>query len=139
MRSSRNAPLLFKNLEMLHFFYFLVQMRKWCISKFSNIKLGGGLFEKKARDRFEIENKIKNKYDRFWGSSKRINAITCKINPSHTFLGHFKWPPVFKSTIFHPESVFMRLNSEYQLPSNFPAITETISTDLWFLNSSKTF
>ena len=28
------------------------------------------LFEQKARDRFELENKTNNEYDLFWGSSK---------------------------------------------------------------------
>ena len=43
-----------------------------------------GLNEKKERDRFEIENKTKNKYDRFWGSSK-TNKCHHVQNKSFTY------------------------------------------------------
>ena len=43
-----------------------------------------GLYEKKERDRFEIENKTKNKYDRFWGSSK-TNKCHHVQNKSFTY------------------------------------------------------
>ena len=43
-----------------------------------------GFFEKKARDRFEIEKKTKNEYDRFWGSSK-TNKCHHVQNKSFTY------------------------------------------------------
>ena len=87
--SFRNAPFfMFQNLEMLHFSQFQNQMEKWGISRFSNKKKG---FTRR-KNVIDLKSRTKPKINMTDSGAvqKQTNAITCKINPSHTFLGHFK-------------------------------------------------
>ena len=53
-----------------------------------------GHFEKKARDRFENDERTENEYVQFWGISiTNAYDITWKIHPPHTFWGISGNPP----------------------------------------------
>ena len=53
-----------------------------------------GHFEKKARDRFENDERTENEYVQFWGISiTNAYDITWKIHPPHTFWGISSNPP----------------------------------------------